>query len=67
MQNCAEGTIRNDQRSLLYTAGGLGGAVSPLAGPGQSAGGGQAAGSSENFAFYSIKKRPKNTCVVHLF
>ena len=35
-----------------------------LAGPGQSAGGGEALGSSEKFAFYSTKKRPKNTCVV---
>ena len=44
---------------------GSGGAVSPLAGPGQSAGEGEALGSSENFAFYSTKKGPKNTCVVH--
>ena len=65
MPNFAEGTICNDRRSLLYTAGGLGGAVSPLAGPGQSAGGGEASGSSEKFAFYSTKKRPNNTCVVH--
>ena len=62
---CAEGTICNDRRSLVYAAGGLGGAVSPLAGPGQSAGGGEALGSSEKFAFYSTKKRAKNTCVVH--
>ena len=41
------------------------GAVSPLADPGQSAGGGEAPGSSEKFAFYNTKKRPKNTCVVH--
>ena len=40
-------------------------AVSPLAGPWQSAGEGEAPGSSEKFAFYSTKKRPKNTCVVH--
>ena len=53
-------------RSLFYTAGGSGGAVSPQAGPGQSAGGGEAPGSSEKFAFYNTKKRPKNTCVVHL-
>ena len=46
---------------------GSGGVVSPLAGPGQSAGGGEDSGSSEKFAFYSIKKRPKNTCVVHFF
>ena len=52
------------QWSLLYTAGGLGVAVSSLAGPGQSAGGGEAPGSSEKFAFYSTKKRPENTCVV---
>ena len=38
-----------------------------LAGPRQSAGGGEAPGSSEKFAFYSTKKRPKNTCVVHFF
>ena len=32
-------TICNDQRSLLIPVGGMGGAVSPLAGPGQSPGG----------------------------
>ena len=48
----------------LYTWG-SGGSVSPLAGPGQSAGGGEVPGSSEKFAFYSTKKRPKNTSVVH--
>ena len=63
----AEGTICNDRRSLLYTAGGSGGAVSPLTGPGQSAGGGEAPGSSEKFAFYITKKRPKNTSVMHFF
>ena len=42
MPNCAEGTKCNDRRSLLCTAGGLGGAVSTLASPGQSAGGGEA-------------------------
>ena len=47
--------------------GGGGGAVSPLASPGQRAGGGEAPGSSEKFAFYSTKTRPKNTCVVHFF
>ena len=40
MPNCAESTICNDQKSLSCTAGGLGGAVSSLAGPGHSAGGG---------------------------
>ena len=65
MRNCAKGTICNDRKSMLYTAGGLGGAVRPLAGPEQSAGGSEAPGSSEKFAFYSIRKRPKNTCVVH--
>ena len=64
---CAEGTICNDLRSLLYTAGGPGGAVSTLAGPGQSAGGGEAPEISEKCAFYNTKKRPKNTCVVHFF
>ena len=44
-----------------------GGAVSPLAGPGQSAGGGEEPGSSEKFAFYSTKKRSKNTCVQCIF
>ena len=51
--NRAEGTIRNDQRSLLHTAGGLGGAVSPPMGPGQSPGGGpggEAPGSYRNIA-----------------
>ena len=71
MPNCAESTICNDRRSLLYTAGGLGGAVSSLAGPGQSAGGGpgsEASRSFEKFAFYSTKKRQKkNTCVVQFF
>ena len=38
---------------------GVWGAVSPLAGPGQSAGGGEVPGSSEKFAFYSTKKRSK--------
>ena len=46
---------------------GVWGAVSPLGRPGQSAGGGEAPGSSEKFAFYSTKRRPKNTCVVHFF
>ena len=43
---------------------GFGGAVSPLAGPGQSAGGGEAPKSSEKFAFYSTKK--KQMCGQHL-
>ena len=64
--NFAEGTICSDRRSLLYTAGGLGGAVSPLAGPGQSAGGGEASASSEKFAFYSTKKGQK-TLVWYIF
>ena len=38
---------------------GSGGCCNPLAGPGQIAGGGEATGSSEKFAFYSTKKRPK--------
>ena len=29
--------------------------------------GGEAPRSSEKFAFYSTKKRPKNTCVVYFF
>ena len=66
MPNCSEGTICNDRRSLLCTAGGLGGAVSPLADPGKSAGGGEAPGSSEETAFYSTKKRPK-TLVWYVF
>ena len=61
--NCAEGAICNDRRSLLYTAGGWG---CCLAGPGQSAGGGEAPGSSEKFAFYSIK-RGQNTFVWCIF
>ena len=61
MPKWAEGTICNDRRSLLYTAGGLRGAVSCLAGPGQSAGGGEAPGSSEKFVFYTTKKSPKCT------
>ena len=68
MPNCAKSTICNDRRPLLDTAGGLGDAVSSLPGPGQSAGGGpegEAPRSSEKFAFYISKKRPKNTCVVH--
>ena len=44
---------------LCRTAGGLGGAVSPLAGLGQSAGGGDTPGSSEKIALYSTKRRPK--------
>ena len=47
-----------DRRSLLHTAGGLGGAVSLPAGPGQSPGGGpggEAPGSSDTFAFSSSK------------
>ena len=59
MPICAEGTIFNGLPSLLYTAGGRGGAVSSRTGPGQSAGGGEAPGSSEKFAFYNTKKRPK--------
>ena len=50
--------ICNDRRSLLHTAGGLGGAVNPPAGPGQSPGGGpgsEAPGSSDTFAFSSSK------------
>ena len=58
------GTICNDQRSSLYTAGGLGGVVSPPAGPGQSAGGGEAPGSSEKLPY---PNRPKNTCVFYYF
>ena len=59
---CAAGATCNDRRSLLHTAGGLGGAVSPPAGPGQSPGGGpggEAPGSSDTFAFSSSKERPK--------
>ena len=55
---CAAGATCNDRRSLLHTAGGLVGAVSPLAGPGQSPGGGpggEAPGSSDTFAFSSSK------------
>ena len=37
---CAKGTIINDQRSSPFVAGGLRGAISPPAGPGQSSGGG---------------------------
>ena len=46
----------NDQRSLLYTAGG---AVSSLAGPGQSAGGDEAPGSSEKFCILQYQKEAK--------
>ena len=56
--NYAESRICNERRSLLYTAGGLGDAVSSLPGPRKSAGGGpggEAPGSSEKFAFYSFK------------
>ena len=55
---CAAGATCNDRRSLLHTAGGLGGAVSPPVGPGQSPGGGpggEAPGSSDTFAFSSSK------------
>ena len=48
--NRAEGTIRNDQRSLLHTAG-VWGCCKPPAGPGQSPGGGpggEGPGSSRN-------------------
>ena len=38
--HCAGAAICNDQRSLPLAAGGLGGAVSPPAGPGQRPGGG---------------------------
>ena len=62
MPNCAEGTICNDRRSLLYTTRGLGSVVSPLVGPGQSAGGGKAPGSSEKIAFYSTKEAKKHLC-----
>ena len=44
-----------------------GGAVSPLVGPGQSAGGGKAPGSSEKFTLYSTKKRPEKTLVWYVF
>ena len=67
MPNCFEDIICSDRSSLLYTAEGLGGAVSPLVGPGQSSGGGEAPGRSEKFALYSTKKGPKNTCVVRFF
>ena len=63
---CAEGTICNDQRSLLYTAGGLAGTVSPLAGPGQSTGGGEAPGSSEKLHF-TVPKRGQRTLVRCIF
>ena len=59
--NCAEGTICNDIRSLLYTTGGPS-AVSPLAGPGQSTGVGEAPGTSEKFAFYNTKEAKKHLC-----
>ena len=39
----AQGMICNDRRSLPMPAGGLGGVVSPPAGPGQSPGGSQGA------------------------
>ena len=61
----AESTICNDWRSLLYKAGGLGGAVSSLAGPGQSAVGdpaGEAPRSSEKFAFYNTKEEKNHLC-----
>ena len=52
--HCVEGATCNDQRSLPLTTGGLGGAVSPPAGPG-----GKAPGSSEALAFYRIRKSLK--------
>ena len=49
----------------LYSWGSRG-AVSPPAGSGQSAGEGEVPGSSEQFAFYSTKKRSK-TRVWYIF
>ena len=51
-----------DFRVLKISAGGMGGAVSPPAGPGQSSGGGprgEAPGSSEDRTISTLKKRPK--------
>ena len=61
----AQYAITKGHCSIQLGVWGEGGAVSSPAGPGQSTGGGEAHGSSEKFAFYSTKKRPKNTCVVH--
>ena len=48
------------RKSLLYTAGGLG---LPLAGLGQSAGGGEAPGSTEQICILQYQKRgQKNLC-----
>ena len=47
------------RRSFLKTSWGSGGAVSLSTGPEQSAGGGEAPGSSEKFAFYSTKNEAK--------
>ena len=55
----------NDRKSLLYTAGGLSGAVSSLAGPGQSAGGGPGGEASEalkNLHFTVPEKCQKHLC-----
>ena len=63
---CQEHNVQWPLVNALYSWG-SGGAVSPLASPGQSAGGREAPGSSEKFAFYSTKKRPNNTYVVLFF
>ena len=58
-----EVTIGNERRLLFATAGGLGRAVSPPAGSGQSpsvGAGGEAPGSSDEPAIYSVKKGQKS-------